>query len=231
MNRKLLELYKVTAAYEKNKAVLNEVSFSLYEHDFLGIVGPNGGGKTTLLKIILGLLTPVAGRVSCYRDGKPTTSLRMGYLPQMNQLDKKFPISVRQVVASGLMREKTLFRTFLPKQQDRIDEVVEQMGLKHLASRPIGELSGGQLQRVLLGRAIVSRPQVLILDEPGSYVDKQFEARFYPLLKEINRESAIILVSHDMQTVASLAKNIAYVNRTLSFDAPEEEEDNTPDKI
>jgi zinc transport system ATP-binding protein len=226
MNRKLIELYKVTAAYDKKKTVLDNVSLSVFEHDFLGIVGPNGGGKTTLLKIILGLLTPVAGHISFYREGKPTASLKMGYLPQMNHLDKRFPISVREVVASGLMVEKPLFRTFRPEQNRRIDHVVEQMGLTALALRPIGELSGGQLQRVLLGRAIVARPQVLILDEPGSYVDKQFEAHFYPLLKEINRESAIILVSHDIQTVTSLTKSTACVNRTLSLCSPEEENNN-----
>jgi zinc transport system ATP-binding protein len=223
MNGKLIELDKVTAAYD-HKTVLNDVSLSIYEQDFLGITGPNGGGKTTLLKIILGLLAPVAGRISFYREGKPAASLKIGYLPQMNQFDKSFPISVRQAVASGLMSEKPLFRTFSPEQNRRIDETVEEMGLHELASHPIGELSGGQLQRVLLGRAMISRPPVLVLDEPGSYVDRQFESRFYPLLKEINRESAIILVSHDIPRVASLAKRIAYVNRTLSFASPQEKE-------
>ncbi|MDR1918065.1 MAG: metal ABC transporter ATP-binding protein [Tannerellaceae bacterium] len=215
MNEKLIELKQVTAAYE-GRIVLSEVSLCLYARDFLGVAGPNGGGKTTLLKVILGLLPPVAGQVCFYQEGKPAPSLKMGYLPQMNQTDRKFPISVREVIASGLMSEKALFRNFLPEQKQRIDQVVEQMGLEELTARSIGALSGGQLQRVLLGRAIVSRPQVLILDEPGSYIDKTFESRFYPLLKEINRESAIVLVSHDSQTLASLTNNTIYVNKTLS---------------
>jgi zinc transport system ATP-binding protein len=215
MNDKLIEIENVSAAYD-GKIVLHDISFTLYEHDFLGIVGPNGGGKTTLLKVILGLLPPVAGHIYFYRKGKPATSLKMGYLPQMNQLDRKFPISVREVIASGLMSEKLLFRTFRTGQNRQIDQALEQMGLQELSLRPIGELSGGQLQRALLGRAIVSRPQVLILDEPGSYVDKQFESRFYPLLKEINKESTIILVSHDIRAVASLTQNTVYVSRTLS---------------
>ncbi|MDR2389457.1 MAG: metal ABC transporter ATP-binding protein [Tannerellaceae bacterium] len=221
MNRKLIELHKVTAAYEKNKTVLEEVSLRVFEHDFLGVVGPNGGGKTTLLKIILGLLKPLAGGLSFYREGKPTPSLKMGYLPQINQLDKRFPISVREVVASGLMIEKPFLGAFRSEGNARINRVVEQMGLTALSSSPIGALSGGQLQRTLLGRAIVSRPEVLVLDEPGSYVDKQFEAQFYPLLKEINRESAVILVSHDLHTVTSLAKRTVCVNRRLSFASPE----------
>ncbi|MDR1937786.1 MAG: metal ABC transporter ATP-binding protein [Tannerellaceae bacterium] len=215
MNEKLIEVNRVTAAYD-GKVVLHEASLTLYERDFLGVAGPNGGGKTTLLKVILGLLPPVSGQVCFYRQGKRVASLKTGYLPQMNQLDRRFPISVREVIASGLASEKPLFRSFLPGQNRRIDEVAEQMGLEELTARPIGELSGGQLQRALLGRAIVSRPQVLILDEPSSYVDKPFESRFYPLLKELNKESAIILVSHDAQAVASLTNHTVYVNKTLS---------------
>jgi zinc transport system ATP-binding protein len=227
MNDKQIEIEKVSVAYE-GKTVLRDLSLTLYEGDFLGVVGPNGGGKTTLLKVILGLLPPAAGSVRFYQKGKPVASLKMGYLPQMTQLDRRFPISVREIVASGLMSGKPLFRSFLPDQNRQIDSVMKLMGVSDLASRPIGELSGGQLQRALLGRAIVSRPQVLIMDEPGSYVDKRFEARFYPLLKEINQESAIILVSHDIRTVASLTDRIVHVNRTLSFGNFHEKETMNP---
>lgn len=213
---KLIELTDVTAAYG-HKIVLRDISLVIRKDDFLGIIGPNGGGKTTLLKVILGLLPPVSGTIRFYRDGKEVPSLKIGYLPQMNHIDKKFPISVREVVASGLSAEKPLFRAFTKAQEARIDEVIDKMGLENLDRRPIGELSGGQLQRVLLGRSIVSRPEVLILDEPNSYVDKRFESHFYPLLEEINRESAIILVSHDIGTVLSLVKNIACVNESLHY--------------
>lgn len=213
---KLIELKNITAGYG-NKTVLRDVSLTVWKDDFLGIIGPNGGGKTTLLKVILGLLPPQSGSVCFYRDGKQVPSLKIGYLPQLNNIDKKFPISVREVITSGLAAEKPLFRSFTPAQKDRVEEVIRKMGLEDLSGRAIGELSGGQLQRVLLGRSIVSRPQVLILDEPNSYVDKRFESRFYKLLEEINRESAIILVSHDIGTVLAMVKNIACVNETLHY--------------
>ena len=213
---KLIELSGVYAGYG-NKVVLKDISLTVWERDFLGIIGPNGGGKTTLLKIILGLLKPERGTIRFYNNGKETDSLKIGYLPQMNQIDKKFPISVYDVILSGLSSEKQLFRSFTEKQRLRADEVIRQMGLEELSTRAIGELSGGQLQRVLLGRAIVSRPRLLILDEPNSYVDKRFESRFYGLLEEINRESAIILVSHDIGTVLRMVKNIACVNETLHY--------------
>ena len=213
---KLIEIDKITAAYG-NKVVLKEVSLTVWKDDFLGIIGPNGGGKTTLLKVILGLLKPVSGSIRFYENGTEVSSLRIGYLPQLNNIDRKFPISVWEVIASGLAAEKPRFRSYTDAQKQRIEEVIRQMGLEELYTRSIGELSGGQLQRVLLGRSIVSRPQLLILDEPNSYVDKRFESRFYQLLEEINKESAIILVSHDIGTVLAMVKNIACVNETAHY--------------
>lgn len=213
---KLINIDNIVAGYD-NKIVLHDVSLDIWENDFLGIIGPNGGGKTTLLKIILGLLKPKSGSVRYFDGEKEVSSLKIGYLPQMNKIDKKFPISVREVVLSGLMAEKPRFRDFTAEQKQRAEEVIAQMGLQELAKRAIGDLSGGQLQRVLLGRSMVSRPKVLILDEPNSYVDKRFESHFYNLLEEISKESSIILVSHDIGTVLSMVKNIACINETLHY--------------
>ncbi len=215
---KLIDISRVSAGYD-NKLVLKDISLTLWEGDFLGIIGPNGGGKTTLLKVILGLLPPTSGTIRFYDNGKEASSLQTGYLPQLNVIDRKFPISVREVILSGLSSEKPLFARFSKQQHQRVEEVIAQMGLEEQAGRPISDLSGGQLQRVLLGRSIVSRPRVLILDEPSSYVDKRFESRFYQLLEEINKESAVILVSHDIGTVLSQVKNIACVNETLHYHA------------
>lgn len=141
----------------------------------------------------------------------------MGYLPQYNSIDRKFPISVEEVILSGLSARKTLASRFTSGQKEKVKEVINRMGLEGLAKRSIGQLSGGQLQRALLGRAIVSDPQVVILDEPSTYIDKQFEARLYELLEEINKECAIILVSHDIGTVLQNVKSIACVNETLDY--------------
>ena len=214
--QQIIEVRSVTAAYQ-TKIVLYDISLTVWENDFLGIIGPNGGGKTTLLKIVLGLLKPLQGQVLFYESGNPVSTFKIGYLPQVNQIDKRFPISVREVVASGLMSEKKIMRTFSSEQCQQIDEVIGWIGLSHLSKRPIGELSGGELQRVLLGRAIVSHPKALILDEPNTYVDKRFESRLYELLAEINRNTAIILVSHDVGTILPLVKNIACVNETLHY--------------
>lgn len=213
---KLVEIDGLTAAYG-NKVVLRDVSLKVWKDDFLGIIGPNGGGKTTLLKVILGLLRPAAGTVRFFHDKEQVSALKTGYLPQMSNIDRKFPISVWEVVASGLASEKPRLGSYTEEQKTRINEVLRQMGLENLRERPIGELSGGQLQRVLLGRSVVSRPRLLILDEPNSYVDKRFESLFYQLLEEINKESAVIIVSHDVGTVLKMVKNIACVNETLHY--------------
>jgi len=213
---KLIELENVTAGYG-NKIVLKKISLTVFKDDFLGIIGPNGGGKTTLLKVILGLITPISGGIHFYDGDNVVSFIKIGYLPQLNNIDKKFPISVKDVIVSGLASEKPTFRSLTDEQDQCVEKVINQMGLDGLSRRPIGELSGGQLQRVLLGRSIVSRPQILILDEPNSYVDKLFESHFYQLLEEINKESAIILVSHDIGTVLSMVKNIACVNETLHY--------------
>ena len=215
---KLIEIQNITVAYEA-KAVLRDISLTLWENDFLGVIGPNGGGKTTLLKAILGLLKPSEGNIAFYENGRTVAALKIGYLPQINQIDKDFPISVFEVVTSGLIAEKKGWRRYSNDQRQRINATLDRMGISEKAKCPVGELSGGELQRVLLGRAIVSRPQILILDEPNTFVDKLFESRLYQLLEEINENTAIILVSHDTGTILPLVKNIACVNETLHYHA------------
>ena len=212
----IIQIKGLCAGYD-GKTVLNQVDLAVYEKDFLGIIGPNGGGKTTLIKCILGLHHPLQGRIRFYKNGEEVSEITMGYLPQYNNIDKKFPISVYEVVLSGLSKQKSLFRRYSKEQHEQARQMIVRMGLEGLEERSIGSLSGGQLQRALLGRALVSNPEVVILDEPNTYIDKRFEAKLYSLLEEINQERAIILVSHDIGTVLKNVKTIACVNETVHY--------------
>jgi len=213
----LLRLENITVGYDDQKPVLNSINLNVYNHDFLGIIGPNGGGKTTLLKTILGLIKPTKGEILFFRNNESMGKINIGYLPQINKIDKKFPISVLDVILSGLTPNRKFLSYYSHEQKMKAELTAKRMGLGELLDRPIGNLSGGQLQRALLGRAIVDNPDLLILDEPSSYVDKRFETDFYKILEEINKETAIILVSHDIGTVISLVKNIACVNEGLHY--------------
>ncbi|RUT78501.1 metal ABC transporter ATP-binding protein [Ancylomarina longa] len=208
----LLELKSVNYAYD-HKIVLRDVNLKIRENDFLGIIGPNGGGKTTLLKIVVGLLKPMSGEIIA-RDGDNS---RIGYLPQINQIDKKFPISVLDVVLSGLMSHKKLFGRYTLQNREKAEALMSRIGIEHLKNKNIGELSGGQLQRVFLCRAIVTDPHLLILDEPDTYVDQNFEGELYEILDQLNKQMAIIIVSHDVGTIFSHVKTIACVNKTLCY--------------
>lgn len=212
----IIQITDLSAAYEQ-KTVLSRVNLTVYERDFLGIIGPNGGGKTTLIKTILGLHPTTQGKIEFFKDGKSVPEINMGYLPQYSSIDRRFPISVYEVVLSGLSKQKSLFRRYNEEHHAKVRQTIERLGLEGLEKRAIGELSGGQLQRALLGRALVSDPSVVLLDEPSTYIDKRFEARLYSLLEEINKERAVVLVSHDIGTVLQNVKSIACVNETLDY--------------
>lgn len=216
---KILDISNLSAGYDRNPKVIKNISFSVYQKDFLGIIGPNGGGKTTLLRTIMRLISPTEGEIYFYNDkGKSVPKINIGYLPQLNKIDQKFPITVFDVILSGLstVNRFSIF-SFSAKYRKRVYDVAEQMGVEDLLQRPIGELSGGQLQRVLLGRSIIDNPALLILDEPISYVDKLFETNFYKILNEINNRMAIILVSHDIGTILSMVENVLCVNESAHY--------------
>lgn len=217
----IIKLDNITAGYD-GKTALKNVSLTVYDHDFLGIIGPNGGGKTTLVRIILGLMKPANGNVTYLRDGKDVKEITMGYLPQYNDIDKKFPISIYEVVLSGLSRQKRFMRPYTAEQHEQVRKTIERMELHGLEQRAIGTLSGGQLQRVLLARAIVSKPEVVVLDEPNTYIDQRFQEQMYKMLETINRDCAIIIVSHDVGTILQNVKDVACVNTTLHYHASTE---------
>ena len=214
-NKKIAGLYKVYAGYDGNTVIKN-VNLDIFENDFIGIIGPNGGGKTTLIKVILGLILPFRGKVEYSMENLRTRS-PIGYLPQMNDIDKKFPISVGDVVLSGYMNNSKYVRKYTSTEKSRVDQIMEDMGIYDLKKKSVGELSGGQLQRVFLGRAIVSSPRLLILDEPNTYVDNKFEGELYEKLRQLNKTMAILIVSHDIGMISTYIKTIACVNGEVHY--------------
>jgi len=216
MAKKILELDSVAAGYN-GKVVIRDVDMEVYDDDFIGVIGPNGGGKTTLLKVILGILKPLAGKVRYYSLQDKGNMKRIGYLPQLNMIDRKFPISAMEVVLSGLMPKNGLLKKYSRKDKQLASQMMDQMGISHLKHKAIGELSGGQMQRVYLCRAIISSPKLLILDEPNTFVDNKFEGELYEHLRELNKQMAIILVSHDIGTITPYVKTIACVNLEFHY--------------
>ena len=207
----IVEITNLGVRYD-DVVALEHVNLTIYNNDFIGVIGPNGGGKSTLVKAIMGII-PYSGSIkystTLQRHKKP----HIGYLPQISSFDKAFPISVSEVVMSGLQAERGLFGGFGCSERKRVEEVLERASLLELRKRPIGELSGGQLQRVMLCRAIISNPRLLVLDEPANFVDNRFENELYMLLRDLNEDMAIVMVSHDIGTISSVVRNIVCVNR------------------
>lgn len=210
----LIELKNISASYNGD-VVLNNVNFKIREGDFIGVIGPNGGGKTTLLRIILGLVKPVSGDIIFNRE--KITPKKIGYLPQMAEGDGNFPVSVLDVVLSGLMMLKKDTARMDRNDKEKAEETLKDLGIYHLRNKTLNMLSGGELQRVYLSRALVGSPKLLLLDEPGNFVDTSFEQGFYDKLKELNREMTILMVSHDVGTISAFVKSFACVNRKLHF--------------
>ena len=210
----LFTIESLTAGYE-NKVVLRDISMTVDENDFIGIIGPNGGGKTTLLRVILGLLKPFSGRVD-YSPGNLRYN-QIGYMPQVAQGDILFPVTVEDVVLSGMMLNKTATGRMGREEKKRASAVMDELGLSPLAHQALNELSGGQLQRVYLARAVTGSPRLLLLDEPATFVDNSFEADFYDKLKSLNSRMAIMMVSHDVGTISAWVKSFACVNGTLYY--------------
>jgi zinc transport system ATP-binding protein len=210
----LFEMHSLSASYGAN-IVLQDVDFRVNENDFIGVIGPNGGGKTTLLKIILGLLKPVKGEMVFNAELLNGNSI--GYLPQMSTGDINYPVTVRDIILSGLMIRKSVFSGMSAADKIKAGKVIEELGLSGMAKSTLNELSGGQMQRVFLGRAIIGDPRLLLLDEPGNFVDTTFENDFYEKLKDLNKRMAILMVSHDVGTISAHIKSFACVNRSLHY--------------
>jgi len=216
MSTPLVEIKNMDLAYQK-QLLLSNVSLSVFEQDFIGIIGPNGGGKTSLVKAILGLLKPLKGSIK-----HSLKRSEIGYLHKGSQVDEHYPTTVKEATASGLEHGLKIGFGSARNRQTKIEKALETVGMEALHSRSIGELSGGELQRTMLARAIISSPSLLVLDEPDTHVDNQFETELYALLKELNKSITILLVSHDIGIISPYIKTIACVNRDLHYHASNE---------
>lgn len=207
--------YRYPGAPPDTPPVLEDVSLRIEPDDYVGLIGPNGGGKTTLLRILLGLLRPELGEVRVLGTSPTQARSRVGYVPQHARIDTTVPASVLDVVLTGRLNRSGWGVRYGPEHRSAALAALEQTGVAHLASKTVAELSGGQRQRVLIARALASDAAILLLDEPTAGVDAPMERGFYALLQELNERLPIVLVSHDVSFVSSHMKRIACLNRRL----------------
>lgn len=212
-SKTIISLRNVGVSYDGCVA-LEGVNLDIFSDDFIGVIGPNGGGKTSLVKAIMGT-TAYSGEIHIDDSLRRRNHYKIGYMPQVSEFDMRFPISLEEVVLSGLQTEKGFFGRYTATDRRRAQSLLDQMGIADLAQQPIGEVSGGQMQRALLCRAIIAEPRLLILDEPTNFVDNRFEYEFYNMVKQLSRQMAIVMVSHDLGTITSVVKSIVCVNRTV----------------
>ncbi len=214
--KKAVEVNNVSFAYE-SETVLEQVTLAVEERDFLAIIGPNGGGKSTLLKLMLGLLKPDTGTIEVY--GKvPSKSLSLiGYVPQNTNVNTDFPIKVIEVVLMGHVGGKRPLWGYGKDEAACAMGALREVGMEAYADRKIGDLSGGQRQRVMIARALCAHPRILLLDEPTASIDTKGQKEIYELLKKLNNTMTIIVVSHDISVILEYATKAAHINRYLTY--------------
>jgi zinc transport system ATP-binding protein len=211
--KNIVEIKNVSFSYYEGNPVLSDINLNIHQGDYLGIIGPNGGGKSTLVNLILGLLTPSAGTINIAVSS-------IGYVAQKaTDIDAKFPVTVYDVVSMGRFSQRGLFRNLNKKDKEAIDKALEQVKMTEYKNRLIGNLSGGQGQRVFIARALAQEPQIIFLDEPTSGVDEASQEEFYELLKKLNQDLGItlVLISHDIDVVTREATEIAAINRNIIY--------------
>jgi len=212
--REIVNISNLSVYFNEVPAIEN-INLSIKENDFLAIIGPNGGGKTTLIKVILGLIKPDKGKVTVFGKNPEEGRKFIGYVPQKAFFDPKFPISVYEVVLLG--RYKKIFRNYSNEDKEMALHALETVHMLEYKDKQIGSLSGGQIQRVLVARAITRNPSLLLLDEPVSNIDPKMQESFYNLLLQLKKKMAVVLVTHDIGAVSSYVEKIACLNTTLFY--------------
>lgn len=210
-----IEIKDVTVYYDQIRA-LSRINLNVGEREFIAILGPNGGGKSTLLKVILGLLKPAGGRVLIYGQAPGNESI--GYVPQLSAFDRRFPISVCEAVMTGaLAGRRGLFLHYTEAERSFCQSIMARLEIDALSDRQIGQLSNGQVQRVLIARALMMRPRILLLDEPAASLDAHAKSHIFSIIKDLKEEMTILMVTHDMMAVSSYVDNIACLNTDLYY--------------
>jgi zinc transport system ATP-binding protein len=199
------------------RPALRDVDLTIRRGNFTALIGPNGGGKTTLLKLMLGLLTPDRGTVRILGRPPAEVVVRVGYVPQDLGRNQRFPVTVRDVVLTGRLRGRRNWLRYGRADRDAARRTMERLEILDLRNRRIGDLSGGQRQRVYIARALVSDPEILFLDEPTASVDAAHQTEFYELLRELNRTVTILIVNHDLMVISSFVQSVVCVNRTIHY--------------
>ncbi len=217
----LLEIKNVSVSYN-GVSILEDINLKVENGDFLGIIGPNGGGKTTLLKVMLGLVEPDRGEVLVFGKSPREARHRMGYVPQHALFDSDFPIAVWDVVLMGRYGKAGLFKRYDEEDRRVARNALEKVGMFEHRDNQIGQLSGGELQRVFIARALVTEPQLLLLDEPTASVDPSMQAEFYEILEGLKQQMGIVMVSHDIGAVSIYVDKIACLNRQLYYHGTKE---------
>jgi zinc transport system ATP-binding protein len=225
--REVISVEHLWAGYDSD-LVLEDINLSVRELDFIGLIGPNGGGKTTLLRVLLGLLPPMRGAVRVMGQSAKEGRRYVGYVPQTIEFDRDFPISVWDVVRMGRLGKRRLLQRYTAEDDEIVAEALRRVEMLDLRDRPIGELSGGQRQRVYIARALATEPNILLLDEPLASVDPQVSTHIYELLRRLNEQITILMVSHDMSAISSHVKTVGCLNRWLFYHG---EKQLTPDML
>jgi len=212
----VVDIQNINFSYHSQK-VLDDINLKVYKNDFLAIIGPNGGGKSTLLKLILGLEKYKKGSIKIYDEKISKNISKIGYVPQNTNINTNFPIKVLDVVMMGHIHEKKSFFGHKEDEKKCALGALTQVGMQDYASNKIGSLSGGQRQRVMIARALCANPKILILDEPTASIDVEGQKQIYELLQMLNKSISIIVVSHDISVILSYASKVAHINKRLVF--------------
>ena len=215
----LIEVKDLSYRFDGGPLVLEDVNLEIAAGDFASVIGPNGGGKTTLVKLIVGLLTPTAGRVRVFGEAPAKARPRIGYMPQHAMMDPRFPVRAVDVVLMGRLGIGRRFGNYGRADREAATSALATVGLEDHGTRPFSDLSGGQRQRVLLARALVTDPELLLLDEPAAGLDQKVEQDFFELLQELNRRLTIVLVTHDLGFVAGFVRTVICVHRHVDIHA------------